>query len=591
MAVSLSGDDCLPNLPSPNSLLRRFSMVPAILAVLISLWIGLTFIHLLVFDKYELFSIYSKSNRVLILIGFLILYLIFWWSYYAVMFTSPGYPPNSSFSLIQRDVNNPNSNSFLVEVLDNSSTNDTPKSLPFLDTHNDLDFIPLQNVNSNQSSSSQNNPTSEVNFIDEQTYNFTEKTILSQLGIVIPFMVPISRPINNHNGATGTPPHIDSYIINKWETTAIYAARQYIANLYGVQVLNALLDTEMEKVTDLENQSYSTQNLMEELRITELSPKQFKKAYLTDSILSRACGIPEDSSKLRFKDFVNIYRDTNKNLEKNQIQLRNIFQESKIMFLTFPIECKRNDSARYCKKCDTWKPDRTHHCSTCNQCVLKMDHHCPWINNCVGFKNYKLFLLFIFYTLLITVYVSIFMAHVLFVNGDGPSGNIEISASMEFSIYMISLLSATFAVCMVIFVGIHFRYVIVNSTTIESMELGILIRKNAVEAAIKSVDYVHSNLNSNFKSSNITSVKDNQGDEDDFGPFNYRSTIEKALLAKENSNIISCESINMYDCGFKNNWFQIFGSNKSDWLIPKIADDIGDGIVYPVSINQLKKLL
>ncbi|CAB80893.1 AT4g00840 [Arabidopsis thaliana] len=70
-------------------------------------------------------------------------------------------------------------------------------------------------------------------------------------------------------------------------------------------------------------------------------------------------------------------------------------------------------SLGYCTKCRNVKPPRCHHCSVCKaksdlfilcqRCVLKMDHHCVWIVNCVGARNYKFFLLFLFYTFLETM--------------------------------------------------------------------------------------------------------------------------------------------------------------------------------------------
>jgi len=58
------------------------------------------------------------------------------------------------------------------------------------------------------------------------------------------------------------------------------------------------------------------------------------------------------------------------------------------------------EKLRFCKKCNVFKPNRTHHCKCCQRCVLKMDHHCPFINKCVGYKNHKIFIMFLFYVTL-----------------------------------------------------------------------------------------------------------------------------------------------------------------------------------------------
>ncbi|GAB2223466.1 hypothetical protein Droror1_Dr00017607 [Drosera rotundifolia] len=60
-----------------------------------------------------------------------------------------------------------------------------------------------------------------------------------------------------------------------------------------------------------------------------------------------------------------------------------------------------------CDKCYVYKPLRTHHCRVCKRCILKMDHHCTWINNCVGYRNYKPFVLLVFYGALCSMYSTI----------------------------------------------------------------------------------------------------------------------------------------------------------------------------------------
>ncbi|CAK7224077.1 palmitoyltransferase for Vac8p [Sporothrix curviconia] len=71
---------------------------------------------------------------------------------------------------------------------------------------------------------------------------------------------------------------------------------------------------------------------------------------------------------------------------------------------TGSLTVKSNGEMRFCKKCQARKPDRAHHCSTCRRCVLKMDHHCPWLATCIGLRNGKMFLLFLIYTTLFSLF-------------------------------------------------------------------------------------------------------------------------------------------------------------------------------------------
>lgn len=137
------------------------------------------------------------------------------------------------------------------------------------------------------------------------------------------------------------------------------------------------------------------------------------------------------------------------------------------------IEMKRNGAGRrWCEKCHHFKPDRAHHCSSCRRCVLKMDHHCPWVNNCVGFRNYKMFCLFIFWG-------SIYCIHVLsctFGLLGYYTSRVDLSLDKttmfvsDFHLMMLLVASILFSLVFILFAIMHLQLLLSNQTTIESLQ-------------------------------------------------------------------------------------------------------------------------
>eukprot|EP00923_Selenidium_pygospionis_P004010 GHVN01006380.1.p1 GENE.GHVN01006380.1~~GHVN01006380.1.p1 ORF type:complete len:469 (+),score=56.17 GHVN01006380.1:1144-2550(+) len=154
---------------------------------------------------------------------------------------------------------------------------------------------------------------------------------------------------------------------------------------------------------------------------------------------------------------------------------------------------------RYCKSCNVWKPDRTHHCAACNRCVLNMDHHCPWLNNCVGFENRKYFIQLLIYGLILSVIIAVHglawlltyggetfpsssqsnKDHALNGNTGGAHGNqgqdqrviTELGGILEFFVVCVLEMFAFILVLVLIpFTRFHLKLVMMNSTTIESMD-------------------------------------------------------------------------------------------------------------------------
>ncbi|KAH8521783.1 hypothetical protein Peur_040412 [Populus x canadensis] len=127
-----------------------------------------------------------------------------------------------------------------------------------------------------------------------------------------------------------------------------------------------------------------------------------------------------------------------------------------------------NPRTRACQKCNWFKPPRCHHCSVCGRCILKMDHHCVWVVNCVGALNYKYFLLFLFYTFLVTTLVtsSLLLQFLSFFTVDEKNGTPETLVAT----FVTFVLNLSFALSIMGFLIMHISLVLGNTTTIEAFE-------------------------------------------------------------------------------------------------------------------------
>jgi len=127
-------------------------------------------------------------------------------------------------------------------------------------------------------------------------------------------------------------------------------------------------------------------------------------------------------------------------------------------------ELSSSGNRRICKKCKYFKPDRAHHCSRCMRCILKMDHHCPFVNNCVGFHNYKFFILFLTWTVILALYIAACLAPSVWNLLTQKDSEPDVTIAATF------IMGTVFGIGLSLFAAQHYSYVLSNQTTIEALE-------------------------------------------------------------------------------------------------------------------------
>ena len=289
------------------------------------------------------------------------------------------------------------------------------------------------------------------------------------------------------------------------------------------------------------------------------------------------------------------------------------------------VTAKSTGEARFCKKCQCVKPDRTHHCSTCGQCVLKMDHHCPWLATCVGLRNYKPFLLFLIYTslycwLCFAVSASWVWAEI--------SDNVQMDEGlMVVNTILLAVLGGIIGLVLSGFTGWHIYLAATGQTTIESLEKTRYLSplRKSLEPQQPGRNYLDSNLqgdkheqslgdqlkeihanalpgvlrpeegeeSSREPSRSTTPLPSNPSNQQHSTPSpageslqrSYASLEEQrernryaAYLDEQDSERLP----NAFDMGWRDNLMHVFGDKPLYWGLP-ICNTTGDGWMWTVS--------
>jgi palmitoyltransferase len=172
----------------------------------------------------------------------------------------------------------------------------------------------------------------------------------------------------------------------------------------------------------------------------------------------------------------------------------------------------------WCSTCQMQKPDRVHHSAELGYCVPKMDHLCNWVGGVIGLANYRFFMQFLGYFILLLSFLVVSMA-VFTSTYKARTG------TQPAHLIVIFVISGFWLVLLVAFTAVHISYVLTNTTTIESMR---------------------------YKQS-------------DFPIFNFRETAQSNLRVVSRMRRTDPRP---YSLGSAANWRGVMGSSALYWVFP-----------------------
>lgn len=285
-----------------------------------------------------------------------------------------------------------------------------------------------------------------------------------------------------------------------------------------------------------------------------------------------------------------------------------------IQYTSFTVKSSTGD-LRYCKKCQTKKPDRSHHCSTCKRCVLKMDHHCPWLATCVGLRNYKMFLLFLTY-LSLFCWVC-FAASASWVWFEVIQEGQYSETFLPVNCVLLAVLSGIIGLVITGFTGWHLWLTSRGQTTIESLEKTRYLSpiRNSMRDHLNDRNYLDAQANGRLsigdqlreihanalpgitrpeegespsRSTSRSPAYDDMTRSNGYAAPQYPSYEQRerqrnydryeSYIEERDNELLP----NAFDLGWRRNFGHVFGPTPLLWFVP-ICNTIGDGWSWEAS--------